>query len=144
MAPKRIDKFRAKTVSWLALVAATAGLATATIVPTFVRAERGLREGGTYRLIVQSFERGSRSSARPRASAQRTVTAEELRRGIQLQLVDVLGADRSGSQEVVAWVEQGDANLEFDGARARPSRGCLVGTATYEDGTVQIALRRRS
>jgi hypothetical protein len=41
---------------------------------------------------------------------------------------------------VVAWVERGHANLEYDGRVARPGRGSLVGTASTNGGPVRIVV----
>jgi len=102
-----------------------------------------------YRLIVQSYARDSvgadqlpGASHRPLASVQRSVTAEELARGIA---VDVLQIDqvKGGNQVIVAWIEHGAPDLEFDALRARPSRSAVVGIAQASEGSAQIVLRRQ-
>lgn len=125
--------------SWMALVAATtAGLSAL----HRVRAEVSVgapelpsvvAEG--YRLVVQSYAADSVVDgvpplhARPLASAQRSVTAGELLDGVAVDVVSVGDEDRKELPVIVAWVEQGAPNLEFDGWRARPSDDAYVGVA---------------
>src|SRR6185503_5673260 len=86
----------AGSVSWLALVAATSlGIAHAETVRAEVKfTGDALAGGGRYRLIVQSYDKLDRasfipSSVRPRASAQRSVTADDLARGIRIDLIEL-------------------------------------------------------
>lgn len=143
-------------VSWLALVAATTlGVSSLHRVRAAVSADtRGLaqsREG--YRLIVQSYAPQSLSTAgvpathaRPLGSTQIAVTREQLERGIA---VDVVGLDASASEEpvVVAWVESGRPNLEFDALEARPGQGAFIGRAEVSSdgraGATRVVLTRR-
>jgi len=122
----------------MALVAATTvGLASV----QRVRAEVSVSAGAfpaevseEYRLIVQSYSAGSLvdgvpvAHARPTASTQRSVTAEELSRGIAVDVVGV-GERADDSAVIVAWLERGAPNLEFDGRRARPGHGAPRGVA---------------
>ena len=123
--------------SWLSLVAATtAGLGPTSTVRTRVRADVS-DEAGELRLVVHSYnaeqlgERTVPSAAdRPVSSSQRAVTPEELRRGVVVDMVQPAGG--TGDDErpmVVAWVERGRANLDFDALLARPRpgapRGCV-------------------
>lgn len=114
-----------------------------------------------YRLVVHSYAADSvvdgvpLEHARPLASAQRSVTASELAQGIG---VDVLGigaeggaADDGAAEEgvarvIVAWVEPGEADLEFDARRARPSREAYIGVARTqgERAEARLVLSRRS
>jgi hypothetical protein len=136
--------------SWLALVAATTlGLGAETFRAE-IRAD-GLSKTGHYRLVVQSYDAPDRAipsrRARPVASLQRAVTGEELRRGVMVNLVELRDGRPAadGAPAVVAWVEGGDPDLEFDGRTARPARGSVYGVAK-RDGTedfVQIQLDRR-
>ena len=108
-----------------------------------------LEGGGRYRLIVQSYDKLDRastipSSVRPRASAQRAVTADDLARGIRIDLIEL--GEKEDQGVVVAWVEPGEANLEFDARRARPTPGSLFGVAESnptEGQSVEIVLDRR-
>jgi hypothetical protein len=93
---------------------------------------------GPLRLVVQSYENGSDS---PIGSVQRAVTASDLRHGVHVRLVELrdLGA-RTEASRVVAWVERGRPDLEFDARTARPSAGAFYGEARGSD--VRIVLRR--
>jgi hypothetical protein len=146
-------------VSWVALVAATTlGVAGAQRVRAAVSADP--RELGDshddYRLIVQSYAPSSLGSgqlpagrARPLASTQRAITPKELARGIS---VDMLGLDQAGipSREapvIIAWVERGRADLDFDGLQARPGAGAFYGVATQRPSSpaagTPVVLKRR-
>jgi len=125
--------------SWLALVAATTvGVGSLHRVRAAVSADARQLAGSdvTYRLIVQSYAAESFGAnelpvqrARPLASTQRAVTREELARGVA---VDVLGVSATGDHApvIVAWVEQGKPDLEFDALEARPSQNAVYGVAT--------------
>ena len=106
---------------------------------------------GEYRLVVHSYAPGSivdgtpLEHARPLASAQRSVTAAELAQGIAVDVLGV-GAEDGEPRVVVAWVEPGEPNLEFDGRRARPSREAYIGVARTqgERPEARLVLSRRS
>jgi hypothetical protein len=149
--PKSKRRPGAGSVSWLALVAATSlGITHAETVRAEVKLTGdALEGGGRYRLIVQSYDKLDRasfipSSVRPRASAQRAVTADDLARGIRIDLIELGEGDKSDDNQgvVVAWVEPGEANLEFDARRARPTPGSLYGVAE-SNSSVEIVLDRR-
>jgi hypothetical protein len=140
--------------SWMALLAATS---LGAVSVERMRAEVSARDlvaptGAGYRLIVQSYARESvgadqlpSAGQRPLASAQRAVTAEELAQGVA---VDVLQIDQARPQEqapvIVAWIEHGAPDLEFDALRARPSRGAVYGVAQTSAGSAQVVLRRQN
>jgi len=142
--------------SWLALVAATSlGIAHAETVRAEVKLNGdALASSGRYRLIVQSYDKLDRASfiprsLRPRASVQRSVTPDDLARGIRIDLIE-LGEKEAASGDqgvVVAWVEPGEANLEFDARRARPTAGSIYGiaesTGPGAESPVEIVLDRR-
>jgi hypothetical protein len=132
----------------MALLAATTLGDGADLVRAEVKAD-GLAEAGTYRLVVQSYDQDGRTilgpRAKPRASVQRTVTAAELREGVRVPLVRVGISGHDGpSPVVVAWVEAGSADLEFDGRAARPSAGSMYGESkrSPQQNTIQISLKR--
>jgi hypothetical protein len=139
--------------SWMALVAATTiGLGHLDRVRAEVSADTAsLGAGHRYRLVVQSYAPGSvpagnMPSARqkPLASAQRSVTAEELSRGVAIDVLRV-GEALDPSQVIVAWIEKGEADLEFDGAEARPSDSALYGTSeSRELGSARVVLKPRA
>jgi len=124
------------------LAAATLGDAAETSRAE-VRAE-GLDEAASYRLVVQSYDAGPRglpsAKARPLGSMQRAVTAAELRRGVHVSLLEMRGDATSDDTTVVAWIEAGEPDLEFDAREARPTRGSVYGVARGRD--VQIRLGR--
>jgi hypothetical protein len=143
----------AASASWMALLAATS---LGAVSVERMRAEVSAQDlaaatSAGYRLIVQSYSRESvrgdklpGAGQRPLASAQRAVTAEELALGVA---VDVLQIDRikAGEQApvIVAWIEHGAPDLEFDALRARPGRGAVYGVAQTSAGSAQIVLRRQ-
>lgn len=151
--PKR--RAVAESASWLALVAATSlGVAHAETVRAEIRLPRqASTTGGRYRLIVQSYDslRGTQDiplSVRPRASSQRSVTLDDLADGIRIDLIS-LGEKNPADLEksvVVAWVEPGEADLEFDARRARPTAGSFYGVASTvtDSESVEILLNRRN
>jgi len=125
---------RTGAVSWTALVAATLGLSSADLVRAEIASD-GLGSDGAYRLVVQSYSAESLAAddlpgtyARPLGSMQRAVTAEELERGIAVDLVQIDAAP--AAPIVVAWVEPGEPDLEYDALRARPSPGAHYGVGS--------------
>jgi hypothetical protein len=135
--------------SWLALLAATTLGDGADTLHAEVRAY-GLREGA-YRLVVQSYDASHGKvpgrDARPVGSAQRAVTADELRSGVHVNLLELREAAAENPSErpmVVAWIEAGEPNLEFDGRNARPRPGSVYGVAKRDarQDAVHISLNR--
>jgi hypothetical protein len=152
-ARKRASARRARTAaagSWLALLAATTLGDAADTLHAEVRAD-GLRDGA-YRLVVQSYDATDGQvpsrEARPVGSLQRAVTADELRRGVHVNLLELrerAGDAQVGRPTVVAWIEVGEPDLEFDGRTARPQPGSTFGVverASNQDA-VQISLNRK-
>lgn len=140
--------------SWMALVAATTmGLGSLDRVRAEVSADTAAlgQSGSRYRLVVQSYAHGSVAAGsapgtrqKPLASAQRSVTAEELSRGVAVDVLRV-GEVRDDSQIIVAWIERGEADLEFDGAEARPSAEALYGCTESRDlGSARVVLKARA
>jgi len=138
--------------SWMALLAATTlGVDGANTVRAEVRADADLADSREYRLVVQSYD-GSHGRApsfrvRPVGSYQRAVTAAELRRGVKVSLVELrqdAAVENDGA--VVAWIEAGKPDLEFDGRTARPGPGVMQGLARRAagDAAVQIRLTRKA
>ena len=136
--------------SWMALLAVTT---LGAVSVERMRAEVSAQDVAAatsdgYRLIVQSYSRDSvvgdqlpGASQRPLASVQRAVTAEELARGVAVDMHQIDQA-KVGERVIVAWIEHGAPDLEFDALRARPSRGAVVGIARAAAGSAQIVLRR--
>ena len=80
---------------------------------------------------------------------QRAVTADELRSGVHVNLLELRErAAESGAERpmVVAWIEAGEPNLEFDGRTARPRPGSVYGVVKREarQDAVQISLNRNA
>jgi hypothetical protein len=139
------------TGSWLALVAATTLGDGVDTLRAEVRAV-GVSEGA-YRLVVQSYDgtdgRVPSRRSRPVGSAQRAVTADELRTGVKVSVLELRGRSNATSGEspyVVAWIEAGEPDLEFDGRTARPGRGSMYGLVkrATRDGAVQISLKKKT
>ncbi|HEY8946528.1 MAG TPA: hypothetical protein VIM73_19890 [Polyangiaceae bacterium] len=147
----------AASASWMTLVAATTvgspslQRVRAEVTANETELSREARE--EYRLVVQSYSPESvvdgvpALHARPLASAQRSVTAEELSRGVAVDVVGV-GERASNGGVIIAWVERGAPNLEFDGRRARPGRDAYIGIAkTRGDGSgpqAHVVLSKRA
>jgi hypothetical protein len=139
--------------SWLALLAATTVGDAASTLRAEVRAQ-GLAVDGVYRLVVQSYAAplAGRAipdqTARPIGSTQRAVTADELRNGVHVNLLELgsptVPSDPQDKPVVVAWIEAGAPDLEFDGRTARPGPGSVFGSVKRQDGRdVQISLTRK-
>ena len=136
--------------SWLALLATTTLGDAAGALHAEIRADH-LAEG-EYRLVVQSYDttdgRLPGRGARPVGSVQRAVTAHELRTGVRVDLLELREQAAAPSVErpvVVAWLEAGDADLEFDGRAARPGPGSLYGVVKRpaKRDLVQISINRK-
>jgi hypothetical protein len=103
-------------------------------------------------LVVQSYDTTDGPVpgryVRPVGSLQRAVTAEELRDGVRVELLEVRTQAEKGrdlAPVIVAWVEAGKPDLEFDGRTARPRPGSMYGSARRErrQDAVQINLNRK-
>ena len=134
--------------SWMALVAATTlgPNAMAETLRAQVRADVPLAESESYRLVVQSYDgraiESLASAAKPVASTQLAVTGKELARGVDVDLVEVRSSEKKpGDTVVVAWIESGKADLEFDGREARPSEASVVGKARANGAYAAVALK---
>jgi hypothetical protein len=146
--------------SWMALLAATTlGLSNIEHLRAEISTELsatavGAEAARAYRLIVQSYAPESLEGelpgerARPLSSMQRSVTPDELRRGIGVDLVQIRddGELVQRAAVVVAWVEEGQPDLEFDGMRARPGPDAVYGLARIqangELSPARVVLRR--
>jgi hypothetical protein len=136
--------------SWMDIVASTTpGVGRPSTVRAEVKVSGSLprSKSGQYRLVVQSFD--AEGDARPVGSTQRSVTPAELREGISVNLLEL----RNGSgippapesePVVVAWIEEGKADLELDARGAKPSRKSLHGLVPRGEGAVLISLRQRA
>jgi hypothetical protein len=66
---------------------------------------------------------------------------------VRVNLLELRNARTESAGErpvVVAWIEAGEPNLEFDGRKARPQPGSVYGVARRDTGrdAVQISLNR--
>jgi hypothetical protein len=125
-------------------------MANRTQMPTEVRAD-GLSKDGAYRLVVQSYDATGGAvpgrHARPVGSVQRAVTSDELREGVHVDLIELRegqAAQHAGGPLVVAWIEAGEPDLEFDGRKARPAPGSVYGVVkrAAKQFVVHISLNR--
>src|SRR5262245_40462566 len=115
------------TASWTALLADTSGgLRGLERRRVRVRQPVSASSHVGMRLVVQSYRERDVAAgrplayARPLASAQRAVSADQLRFGVQLDLVHFEGDDED--VVVIAWAEEGEPDLDFDGLEVRPPR----------------------
>ncbi len=136
---------------WLNLVAATSlGLGALVLQAEVASDDVPDDVDGEFRLIVHSYPEGSVEGgalghgARPLGSYQRSVTAEELRKGVPVRLVQLADDTTADAGDIVAWVEPGAPNLEFDARTARPGQGAAVGWASAKDDAPRVVLRRSS
>jgi hypothetical protein len=124
------------------LAAATLGEGVST-----VRAEvsaEGLAETQSYRLVVQSYSGQPGARSKPLGSKQRVVTGAELRRGVRIDLVEMhdAGPGAAGDSPVVlAWVEDGQGALEFDGRQARPGADSVSGVVSRGGVEDHVSIR---
>ncbi len=140
---QRATASAARSASWLSLVAATT-LGVGGVDQIRARIRSGVNVGaGELRLIVQSYARNEldgrelpKEHAEPLASTQRAVTAEELKDGVDVSFIGLSTTTKEQDSVVVAWVESGTANLDFDALEARPPVGSFYGTAHQGDHVV--------
>jgi hypothetical protein len=144
----------AASASWVALLAATSlgGVSVERTRAEVSAHDLGAATSAGYRLIVQSYARESvaadqlpGASHKPLASSQRAVTAEELAHGVAVDVLQIDQAKAGGSAPmIVAWIEHGAPDLDFDARRARPTRTAVYGVAQPSAGSAQIVLRRQA
>lgn|SRR5690606_17275909 len=110
--------------SWTSLVATTCGLDVLGRLRVAVRARSAGLERG--RLVVQVFSKAG-AYARPVAAAQRAITRDELVRGVDVTLHPQARLPASSEFHVLAWIEAGEPDLEYDGLRAVPKSPVSLG-----------------
>jgi hypothetical protein len=144
--------------SWLSLVAATtAGLEPISTLRARIRSTSIADARDELRLVVQAYlpsqvpEGGvPYATERPLSSSQRSVTAEELRQGVVVEMSHPQAKLTAQTRPMlVAWVERGRPNLEFDARLARPQPGMLQGSArapsaTHASQTSQLLLEHHT
>ena len=144
--PSVIRKARpAVAASWMAmLAAATLGVDGGTVRAEVRASDREIADAEEFRLVVQTYDGPlSNRASRPVGSTQRAVTGAELKSGVRVNLLELRDSVSAAKGHVVAWIESGKADLEFDGRRARPTPGSVMGQARRSPGTVQISLTRK-
>jgi hypothetical protein len=122
--------------SWTSLVATTMGLDSLGRLRIVVRAKSvGLERA---RLVVQAFAKAG-SEARPLASAQRAVSREDLIAGVEITLhpSEVMDA----GHHVLAWIEPGEPDLEYDGLCAKPKAPISLGRVRALRNRVEVDLK---
>jgi hypothetical protein len=139
----------ARGASWMSLLAATTlGVSGVDQLRAHISAGDDVGEG-ELRLIVQSYRRDTldgqhlpQEYAQPLASIQRSITAEELKAGVDVSFLQLPTEGVDGDSVVVAWVERGLPNLDYDALEARPRAGAYYGVAQRSDGEVVLRLAR--
>jgi hypothetical protein len=136
----------------MALLAVTTLGNAANTLRAEVKADHSwISDSRTYRLVVQSYDAHSgripSRKTKPIGSLQRAVTGAQLRRGVHVDLLELRGPNDDPGEVpmVVAWIEKGEPDLEFDGRRARPRPGSVYGLAkrSAEQEYIQISLNRQ-
>jgi hypothetical protein len=123
--------------SWTSLVATTLGLDVFGRLRVVVRAKSvGLEQG---RLVVQAFSRAD-NHARPLAAAQRAVSREQLMHGVEITLHPDQH-DVESAHHVLAWIEPGEPDLEYDGLRAVPKAPVSLGRVSARRNRAEVELR---
>jgi hypothetical protein len=124
----------------MALVAATTlGVESASTVRAQIRSDdQRIEDAAEYLLVVQTYDGNGK---KPVGSMLRAVTGAELRSGVSVNVLELRERQPSAEPMVVAWLERGARQLEFDGRQARPAPGSLYGEARRDsEQPVQIAL----
>jgi hypothetical protein len=111
--------------SWTALLAATEwGVSSLGRRRVCIR-DRVSPADARLHLVVQCYRESDTLAgrplghARPLGSAQREVSTGELARGVHVDLVH-FESDADEEVVVVAWVQPGEPDLEYDGLEAKP------------------------
>jgi len=111
-----------------------------------VLGDLGLERSEALRLILQSYAPSGldvggipRHGARPLGSSQWLLESEELKARVSVSLVHLGHAPET---TLVAWVQAGGAELDFDARHARPPKGAWFGEARMVRGLHEIELRR--
>jgi len=151
--PQSTRRSASSAASWLSLVAATtAGLGPSATLRTMIRADVSDHADG-LRLVVHSYLPGQlangtlpNASQKPVASSQRAVTADELRRGVVVDMVQpASNGEHAAKPMVMAWVERGRPNLDYDARLARPlpgvPRGCARSRGSNADLSASVLLQ---
>ena len=136
--------------SWMAILASTTlGAVGASTVRASVRADLpGAADEQTFRLVVQTYHardgRPPRRGARPIGSMQRRVSVAELRAGVRVSVLELQTDPDEELPVVVAWIDDGEADAEFEGRLARPESGSIYGSARrHGEKPVTISLTKK-
>ena len=137
--------------SWTAILAATTLGVDGSTLRAQVQADgEFIDDGQEYSLVVQSYD-GDLSSwqgGRPVGSIQRVVSGAELRRGVNVSLLELREVTQEAPPDalIVAWIEPDNASLDYDAREARPPVGSAFGTVRREAGDqlVHLSLGRKA
>lgn len=131
-----VRKLGGHTCTWTSLVAETAGLGPFSALTVVVRAAFDVPEG--HRLVVLETTDGE---SRPIASAQRAVSGDALRRGLEVRMFRSAPSPSTRSRtRVVAWIEPGTADLDYGALEATPLCATWYGSSTATRDRVQLVL----
>jgi hypothetical protein len=89
--------------------------------------------------VIHEYVVGVGVGSLPIASAQRAVSGADLRRGIQLRLFRNC-SNSAIATRVVAWLEPGAADLEFDGLEATADAASWYAATTTQRNRAQLVL----
>lgn len=130
--------------SWTSLIATTLGLDDFGRLRVRVRAKVGALQG--HRLVVQCYSPDQVKGGlpglyeRPLSAAQRAVEGEELERGVEMVLVHSCAGRSDQGCVVIAWIEAGAPDLDYDGLTARPGGAVFVGSGFADAQSAQLVL----
>jgi len=130
--------------SWMAIVAGVALGSGAQVIPTRVRLASPCPTLPDYPLLLVVQLYPSRQSAlhldsMPTSSTYRTVSKDELRRGLRLSLAASSAARRSPGV-VLAWIEDGLPTIDFDASEVRPPPAAVVGWSRVVEADDEVVL----
>jgi hypothetical protein len=132
----------------MSLAATTVGLDDFGRVRVCVSANVDTRDA--LRLVVQVYHKDAHFIGglpmpfeRPLAAAQRAVGGEELARGLMVAVaITTPKHSWEDGVRVVAWLEPGAPDLEFDGLCARPAGAVYVGCCGVSSDRADVVLKR--
>jgi hypothetical protein len=119
--------------SWVDLLASAVGLES--FGRSRLRVAAKVPYAGELRLVVQVFGRGG---GWPVGALERVVTAQELRQGVDVQVLHDAGS--GAAHRLLAWVEPNARELEFGALTAQPQGALALGEAPVRGGSQALVL----